>query len=40
LQEVCFQVFFAIVNGGRDVDARRIFTQFLIPMPWTKTNNL
>jgi hypothetical protein len=26
------QVFFAVVNGGRGVDAMRIFTQFLIPM--------
>jgi hypothetical protein len=30
------QVFFAVVNGGRSVDARRIFTQFLIPMSWAK----
>jgi hypothetical protein len=34
------QVFFAVVNGGRDVDARRIFIQFLIPMSWAKTNIL
>jgi hypothetical protein len=34
------QVFFAVVNGGRGVDARRIFIQFLIPMSWAKTNIL
>jgi hypothetical protein len=35
-----FQLFFAIVNGSRSVDARRMFTQFLIPMSWAKTNIL
>jgi hypothetical protein len=34
------QVFFAVVNGERGVDARRIFTQFQIPMSWAKTNIL
>jgi hypothetical protein len=34
------QVFFAVVNGDRDVDARRIFIQFLILMSWVKTNIL
>jgi hypothetical protein len=32
------QVLFAVVNGGRGVDARRILTQFLIPMSWAKKN--
>jgi hypothetical protein len=34
------QVFFAVVNGGRGVNAMRIFTQFLIPMSWAKINIL
>jgi hypothetical protein len=31
---------FAVVNGGTVVDTRRIFTQFLIPISWAKTNIL
>jgi hypothetical protein len=34
------KVFFAVLNGGRCVDARRIFIQFLISMSWAKTNIL
>jgi hypothetical protein len=34
------QVFFVVVNGGTGIDARRIFTQFLISMSWAKINIL
>ena len=27
-----FQLFFAVINEGRDVYAKKIFTQFIIPM--------
>jgi hypothetical protein len=35
---ILFQIFLAVVNGGKDVDARKIYTQFLMPMSWAKTN--